>query len=110
MLSKVSESQPIPSGRIAPPIIIIINNDDPWLVYSFKPTIDKVNIFDHIIELNNPMPKMHHNAIFPSTKNAINREAIISAANIPSSFPLDFLKTNIRINWMAMNQPMCLIS
>ena len=50
----ISAIMPWTGGMIAPPNIIIIKNEDPWDVYSFRPAMLNEKIHGHIIEQNNP--------------------------------------------------------
>ncbi len=79
-------------GSIAPPTIIITNNEEPCDVYSSRPAIARVKIFDHIIELNNPMHNIDHIASLPCVKipsrsNAITKKAKIVNVLAGRDFP-----------------------
>lgn len=96
---KLSAIAPIARGKMAPPRIIITNNDEPWLVYLPNPEIANVNIFDHIIELNNPIPIIVHKARLPVELRAITKKIIFIAANTYKVlFGIDFpIKNPMRL-------------
>ncbi len=78
---KSSAMLPIITGKMAPPRIIITRSDEPLLVCFPNPEMARVNIFDHIIELNKPIPITDHMAICPLFNKAMNKEIIFTKAN-----------------------------
>ena len=69
----LSDNLPCNGGIIAPPIIIIINNEEPCVVYLPKPAIAKLNIQGHITLQNNPALMKEYKAISPE----VNKPTII---------------------------------
>ena len=102
MLPERSEIKPIPKGNTAPPTIMIMRSEDPWLVYSFKPAIESVKILDHIIELNNPIAGMHQRAIWPSKTKAATRRRIMIPEKKLNISRVEFLKMSIKRNCNAI--------
>ena len=56
---------PWKGGIKAPPKIIMINNDEPWLVYFPKPLMAKAKIQGHITEQNKPPLIKEYSAKLP---------------------------------------------
>ena len=79
--------EPWMSGMIAPPTIIMTSNELPWLVSLPRPRIERLKMFDHMIELNKPMPMIDQraNSPFVHIENAVR--AIATRANSPTIFP-----------------------
>lgn len=58
---------------MAPPKIIITNNDDAWLVYFPRPFIANVKIQGHMTEQNKPPLKKQNSATVPE----VNKPRVI---------------------------------
>lgn len=89
----------------APPRIAITSNDDPWLVYFPRPLMASVKIFDHIIELNKPIPIIANMAVLPvdesPTSNMITQirakiESVVDGTERPMKNPIIFIKISGR--------------
>src|SRR5690606_22620733 len=77
-----STISPIKKGKIAPPTIDMISQDDPDLVSSPSPNIPKENIVGNIIDMNKPNPPREYNTIIPEPDTAIKESKIAAAAHI----------------------------
>ena len=82
------------SGMIAPPTIIMTNSELPWLVSLPRPRIERLKMFDHMIELNKPMPMIDQRANSPYAPMESAVRPIATNANSPTIFPgLDLPRT-----------------
>jgi hypothetical protein len=90
---------------IPPPSIIMIRNAEPWLVYFPSPLMASVKIFDHIMELNNPIPMMANMAVLPDevnpTSNMITHikakmESVVDATERPMKNAITLIKISGR--------------
>ena len=71
MLPLRSEIYPCYGGISAPPSIIMINNEEPWVVYFPNPARDKEKMQGHITEQNNPPLMKEYTASLPSVNKPI---------------------------------------
>ncbi len=78
-----SAKSPCNGGKIAPPTIIIISIDDADAVWLPNPSIANVKTLPHIMELNNPIAKMHQTAIVGATIKDDIIKPKFTKANIP---------------------------
>lgn len=78
---ELSANTPCIGGIIDPPNIIIINNDDPWLVYLPKPAMAKAKMDGHMIEQHKPPLIMANIPMLPVVNKPITK---VAAPNNPN--------------------------